>query len=411
LGDRVTSTDLTNYRLLILDDDAAVGMTIAAIAATLNFETRATLNSADFFQVLLEWQPTHVALDLIMPEVDGIEVMRYLGKQRSQVAIVITSGVGSRILDAAYRLAMEQGLNVLGTVSKPFRLDDLRRLLTCDITSTYSLQANPISADLLTITPETLHSAIQSRQFNVWYQPKISCQTGKLAGFEALVRWHHPELGLVMPDRFIPLAEDCGAIEPLTEQILTQALQWFSTRCSSPEELLSLNISARSLNNILFADRVAVLCQRQGIRPQQIILEVTETSAMSDPVASLDVLTRFRLKGLNLAIDDFGIGYSSLIQLARLPFSELKIDKTFVTTAMQSGESRTIIKAIVGLGSGLGLRVTAEGVEDRQTLQFLQDVGCNLAQGYFISRPMPASQAFDWQQPNWATISCDSQSG
>ncbi|WP_416667143.1 EAL domain-containing response regulator [Egbenema bharatensis] len=406
----MTATE-KQYRLLILDDDAAVGMTIAAIAATLNFETRATLTAADFFQVLSEWQPTHIALDLVMPEVDGIEVMRRLGEQQSQVAIVITSGVGSRILDAAYRLAMEQGLNVLGTASKPFRSDDLRRLLTCNIVNKSPLHNHSISPERLTITPDTLYKAINRHQFDVWYQPKIFCQTGKLAGFEALVRWHHPELGLVMPDRFIPLAEECGAIEPLTEQILTQALRWFSTRCSSPEELLSLNISAKSLSNILFADRVAVLCQHQGVQPQQIILEVTETSAMSDPVASLDVLTRFRLKGLNLSIDDFGIGYSSLIQLARLPFSELKIDKMFVTTAMQSDESRTIIKAIVGLGNGLGLRVTAEGVENEPTLQFLRDVGCNLAQGYFIARPMPAAQAFSWQKPNWATTPHDTQPG
>lgn len=384
-------------RLLILDDDAAVGMTIAAIAATLGFETRATLNATEFFHELTAWNPTHVALDLVLPEVDGVEVMRRLGAIQAQVAIVITSGVGSRVLDAAYRLATEQGLHVLGAIAKPFLPEELRRLLTCHVTS-LSSAARAAQSPALGVTPEVLEAALAQHQFQVWYQPKIACQTGRLAGFEALARWQHPELGWVLPDCFITLAEECGAIDPLTEQIFTQALHWFAHHCTSPEELLSLNISAKSLSDILFADRIADLCQAQGVRPEQVILEVTETSAMSDPVASLDVLTRFRIKGLSLSIDDFGVGYSSLIQLARLPFSELKIDKMFVTTAMQSAESRTIIKAIIGLGHGLGLRVTAEGVEDRQTLEFLQAVGCDSAQGYFIARPLAAAQVLAWQR-------------
>jgi len=137
-------------------------------------------------------------------------------------------------------------------------------------------------------------------------------------------------------------------------------------------------------------------CGKWSIDPQRVILEVTESAAMDDPTTALDVLTRLCMKGFRLSIDDFGTGYSSMVQLARIPFLELKIDKSFVMSATKSSESRTIIKAIVGLGQALELKVVAEGVEDQQTLDFLKSLDCDLAQGYFISRPMPSDKVTEW---------------
>ncbi|MGB3199951.1 MAG: EAL domain-containing response regulator [Nodosilinea sp.] len=386
-------------KLLILDDDPAIGQLITEIAHASGVLAVSTTTASDFFQHLQTWRPTHLALDLVMPDIDGIEVLRRLGELTCQAQVIIISGIGSRVLEAAYRSAAEHGLNVAGTISKPFSQNQLRSLLTTGKPNALGMakQAEaqiPPKENLVTIV--SLMTAIETHQIEVWYQPKVVCQTGQLAGFEALVRWRHPQAGLIPPDRFIPFAEQTGLIDLLTDAIYTEALAWFSTCFAQADLSLSINLSAKSLSDIRLADRIATTCHAYKIDPGRVILELTETSAMADPTTTLDLLTRLRIKGMQLSIDDFGVGYSSLIRLARLPFSELKIDKMFVITAMQSSESQNIINAIIGLGHSLGLRITAEGVEDELAFKFLQQVGCDLAQGYWLSRPMDGPAAAVW---------------
>ena len=217
-----------------------------------------------------------------------------------------------------------------------------------------------------------------------------------MIGFEALVRWFHPDAGLIMPDRFIPLAESSGLIGELTEQIFDLGLSWLARHFPKSELRLSVNISAKNLGDLHLVDRVSCLARQHDIHPCRLIFEVTETSAMDDPMASLNLLTRFRVKGFHLSLDDFGTGYSSMVQLVRLPFTEIKVDRSFVMAAMQSQESRAIIKSIVDLSHSLGLQATAEGVEDGPTLDFLMEIDCDLAQGYFIARPMPGETVAGW---------------
>ena len=159
---------------------------------------------------------------------------------------------------------------------------------------------------------------------------------------------------------------------------------------------MSFNVSAKNLKNPSFVDRVTRRFHDRNIDPERMIFELTETSAMEDPVTSLALLTRLRMKGFQLSIDDFGTGYSSMLQLVRLPFSEIKVDKSFVTTMRQSRESRTVVKSIVDLGRSLGIKVAAEGVEDAEILEYLKQIGCDLAQGYFIGRPMPGGETEHW---------------
>jgi len=380
-------------RLLVLDDDAEVGRTMTAIAMASGFDSQATSNAADFFNILQTWSPTHIALDLVMPDIDGIEVLRQLGQAGCKAQIIITSGIGEQVLKAAYRSAAEHGLGVVGTLSKPFSPDQLRSLLAKTTTATAELADRPSDEIEAAMTLPSFLGALEERHITVWYQPKFHCQSGQLAGFEALARWHHPQLGLISPDRFIPFAEAAGLIDILTDYVYDQALRWFTTHFLHTSLLLSLNISASSLSDIRLTDRIVSICQSYQIAPTRIILEMTETSAMADPVTTLDLLTRLRIKGMKLSIDDFGTGYSSLIRLARLPFSELKIDKMFVINAAQSSESQNIIKAIIGLGHSLGLRITAEGVEDPEAFQFLRAAGCDLAQGFWLARPMAGDAA------------------
>lgn len=389
-------TEMSPLRLLILDDDPAIGATITMMAAASQVDCRFTSAADDFFRQVETWRPTHIAIDLVMPGQDGIQVLQQLAERGCDAAIIITSGVDSRVLEAAHRSAKEHGLRVAGAIAKPFSLTTLRGLLSGPGASPVPLKAELDSAlSPPTITAEMLSDAIAHNQLSVAFQPKVSCAHGQLAGFEALARWRHPDQGAIAPVQFIAAAEQLGVIDELTEKIVSMALSEFGYHSRSGLSL-ALNVSASSLSNPDFADRLADLCEQQSVNPASVIVEVTESSAMSDQTTALDLLTRLRLKGFQLSIDDFGVGHSSLLQLARMPFSELKIDRSFVMSAMHSLESRTIIGAIAGLARSLGLRTVAEGVEDLSTFGFLKEAGCDLAQGYFIARPMPADAIARW---------------
>ncbi|HUP92267.1 MAG TPA: EAL domain-containing response regulator [Solimonas sp.] len=383
-------------RLLILDDDAAVGQTIMFVAEAAGMEARWVSAPQDFLREVAQWNPSHVAIDLVMPEMDGVEVIALLAERGCRARIIISSGVGSRVLDAARRSASEHGLDIAGVLPKPFMPATLRALLSEPAPPPRPPPGTMPARPEPEVTEAELRGALERREFELAYQPKIRCATRALAGFEALVRWKRPHGALVMPDRFIPLAESAGLIDALTEQVFEQSLRWFSEAFPDSGLSLSVNISARSLGDFRLGDHVAGLGREYLVDAGRLVLELTESSTMLDPTASLALLTRLRVRGYELSIDDFGTGYSSMVQLVRLPFSEMKVDKSFVMTAAQSEESRTVIRSIVDLGHSLGLRVIAEGVEDAGTLAYLRDVGCDLAQGYYISRPMPGSAVAAW---------------
>jgi EAL domain-containing protein (putative c-di-GMP-specific phosphodiesterase class I)/ActR/RegA family two-component response regulator len=389
---------MPNRRILILDDDAAVGQTIQWIAESLGFEAEFVTRPEEFFKRLDQMSPDIITIDLVMPELDGVEIMRLLAERKSRAKIVISSGMGSRVLDAAERSASQHSLDILGVLPKPVSKDALRVLVGegNDSQQPAALKEESPRGGPFEITKEALQGALDRHEFVMAYQPKIDCKSGTPAGFEALVRWMHPVRGTIMPDDFISIAESTGLIEVLTEQVFDQSLTWFSHSFPQSKLMLSLNLSAKSLVDFHLADSLAAMCNRFHIAPERIVLELTESSAMVDPILSLDLMTRFRVKGFQLSIDDFGTGFSSMIQLVRLPFSEIKVDKSFVTQARHSSESRSVIKSIVELGHSLGLLVTAEGVEDLDTLNYLNTLGCDLAQGYFIARPMWGEAARNW---------------
>lgn len=401
--------------LLILDDDPLVGCTMQFIAEDLGLETRFVSTATAFFAELEACRPTHIALDLIMPDMDGMEVIKGLAERGCRARIIITSGVGARVLDAAGRSAAEHGLDFAGVLSKPFAAGDLRELLaSAPVAQARATrpEASPQPADPppLELGAADLRRGLEANELAVVFQPKIACKDARLTGFEALVRWLHPDYGPIPPDRFVPLAEASGLITELTEQVLDRALRWFApldraTSGLAEDRYLSLavNLSAKSFSELSFVDRLAGRCERLQLAPARLILELTETSAMDDPVASLGLITRLRMKGFHLSIDDFGTGFSSMLQLVRLPFSELKVDKSFVMTALQSEESRTVVKSIVHLGRSLGLRTVAEGVETAEVLDFLGEIGCDQAQGYHIARPMTGDTGKRWMRERSAT--------
>jgi EAL domain-containing protein (putative c-di-GMP-specific phosphodiesterase class I) len=245
-----------------------------------------------------------------------------------------------------------------------------------------------------TLRMETsLRDAIASQQFVVYYQPQVDIASGRIIGMEALVRWEHPELGVISPVKFIPLAEETGMILPLGEWVLRtacrDAAQW---NRESPEPLrVSVNLSLRQLEQSDLVDRVRQALEDFGLPPELLDLEITESVASRDIASTRTLMLELRDLGVHLSLDDFGTGYSSLSHLSSLPMNTVKIDRSFVRTLLEAPKNAAIARSIIHMAHSLDLRVVAEGVEEAEQLEFLESNRCDLVQGYLYSPPVPAS--------------------
>ncbi len=395
-------------KIIVLDDDEAIAKTLQFMLERMGYEVYFTDKHTVFFEQIRLLQPQFIFLDLVMPFMDGVEVIEQLALNKVKARIVISSGAHPRVLEAAKLSAIEHGLIIAGILSKPFKNESLRQLLEEPKNNFKSSPSFRSFAEQVQVSD--LEQALGRHEISIALQPKVYCANQSLAGFEVLARWQHSELGEISPDIFIAIAEANGLIDILTKQVAEQALAWLAqlaTRIAEPPEMsglssllnnlvLSINISARSLRNKeLFID-IANQCETYGIRTNRIILELTETSAMDNPLESLDTLTRLRMQGFMVSIDDFGTGYSSMKQLVRLPFSEIKIDKSFVLSADVNTESMKITRSIIELARSLGLSTTAEGIESEEVLNSLRKLGCELAQGFYISRPLAIDKVDQW---------------
>ena len=333
-------------------------------------------------------------LDLGMPEMDGIEFVRNLVEQDFHGSLVLVSGEEARILESAARLALVHNLNVMGSIQKPVQRDTLATVL--DQWSKKETAAPPKPRK--TYGPDEVSRAISNNELTNFYQPKLRLHDGAFAGVETLVRWNHPDDGLVFPDQFIGVAEEHGLIESLTRAVLTQALRQASTWHKEGLKLTTaVNVSMENLSDLNFPNFVQSEMALHGISSEALVLEVTESRLMTNPKKSLDVLTRLRLKQINLSIDDFGTGHSSLAQLRDLPFNELKIDRSFVHGVRGNPGQRAIVEANLTMARELGMSVVGEGVEDKDDWDYLRAHGCDYAQGYFMAKPMPAALIGDWR--------------
>lgn len=251
-------------------------------------------------------------------------------------------------------------------------------------------QAKPI------IDISDLAHAIQSDELRLLYQPKIALPSHALAGVEALARWQHPSLGHIPPTDFIPLAEETGLIDALTEWAVTAAAAaWMAWSQQGLITNIAVNFSAKSLDRLEFPDIIEQICKQHGMPCEHLVIELTE-SATSGQIELLDTMTRFRIKDFKISLDDFGTGYSSLVQILRAPFSELKIDRSVVADSDTSKDCRIMLKAIIDLAHHLDLPTVAEGVETQAVATLLEEMGCDMAQGYFFSRPLPLHAMLGW---------------
>ncbi|HTE41990.1 MAG TPA: EAL domain-containing response regulator, partial [Steroidobacteraceae bacterium] len=327
---------------------------IQKVARSTGFAVMGMADSTEFQAALSTRAPSVVLLDLQLADCDGVELLRGLADAGCRALIILMSGYDVRVLSIARKIGLSLGLEMADPLEKPFRLAELRQILQKIRGKNYYPDA------------AALREAIDKDRLELFFQPIVTLSTGRTIGFEALVRWRHPEFGIVMPDRFIGLAERENLITPLTDRVLELAAGQIATwRKEGIEPFVSVNVSA---NNIVASlpDDLIQLCSRYDIPPRALRLELTETAAMGNPALMSEVLTRVRLKGFQLAIDDFGTGYSSLVQLHRLPFSELKIDRSFVGEMAGSADASLIVGVIVNLGHGLHLELIAEGIETEQ---------------------------------------------
>lgn len=371
--------------ILIADDDPDVADFVRTVALDCGFSAEA-VSSADTLQPRLTVpQLTHIFLDLNMPGFDGIEVLRHLAQIRCTAQVVILSGADHKIREAARRLGSEMGLDMAGALGKPIHLADLRMLL------------NGLKPTYIEPTAASVEHAIRADELFLEYQPRVDLASGTLAGVEALVRWRQPSGTIVMPDNFLPVIENTDVIDALTWAVIAQALdqvrRWANDGVDCP---VSINLSPRNLSSLAFVDQLAAMCGQHGVRPDRVTLELTETAAIRDQVATIDILTRLRLKGFSLSIDDFGTGFSSIAMLHRLPFNEAKIDRSFVAELGSCDDTKIIVRAMIDLAHNLSLHTCAEGVEDEAALDILRGLGCDLVQGYHLGRPMAGAAIPSW---------------
>jgi diguanylate cyclase (GGDEF)-like protein len=240
-----------------------------------------------------------------------------------------------------------------------------------------------------------LYKALEQEEFLLYYQPQIDLNTGKIVGMEALIRWLHPERGLVAPDLFIPLAEETGLICQIDEWVLrTACLQNRAWQLMGiPPIRIAVNLSARQFLQANTVKIIAKILSETGLNPEALEIEITESAAMTDVNFTVSVLQQLLQMGIRISLDDFGTGYSSLWSLKNLPLNSLKIDRSFVADLMNGRGGATIVKVAIALGQGLNLQVIAEGVETAEQLEFLQSIECDMAQGYLFSKPLPAAEA------------------
>jgi EAL domain-containing protein (putative c-di-GMP-specific phosphodiesterase class I) len=366
--------------LLGLDDDPDIGELIRTIGANAGFLVETSTVPGVFKEALRKLRPDVVVLDLQMPAMDGVQMLRWLAEEAIDAGVVLVSGMDERTIASAEQFGVSRGVRVLGTLQKPFTAEDMLEKLLFARAATQALTA----ADL--------HNAIDRRELRVLFQPTIQRfpdNTWDVGAVEALVRWQHPQRGVLQPDAFIAMSEREGLGRSVTDFVLQQGIEqlkgWRAARLGVG---LRVNVPAMLIADLDFPDRLAAMLSEHEVDASDLTIEITETAMLARHADTFDILTRLRVKNINLAIDDFGIGYSSLTQLFELPFNEMKIDKSLVLRVPQSKEARIMVEALVQLAHKLGLRACAEGVETEDTLEFLTSVACDSAQGFLISRPI-----------------------
>jgi EAL domain-containing protein (putative c-di-GMP-specific phosphodiesterase class I)/FixJ family two-component response regulator len=389
-------TDPSAVGIVLLDDDPFMLKLLSVMLAQLGYTRLAACDNGEkALQQVTEGAVDLIFLDINMPGMDGVEFIRRLVDCRYSGSVILVSGENSRILESVEKLIEAHHLIALGRLQKPVKPEELANLIG-------RLKPNKGHQELAhpsrqPYNVDELRASIAQGELVNYYQPKVALATFEVVGMESLVRWQHPVEGIVFPDQFLGLAEQHGLLTDVTGVVLVEAMKQAKAWSQAGHRLpVAVNVSMDDLIALDFPDVVAKLAASVGVEPCLLILEVTEGQVMRQRSTILDVLSRLSLKRFGLAIDDFGTGHSSLAQLRDLPFDELKVDRSFVHGASKDPTRHAICSASLRMAHQLRMNVVAEGIEDQEDWDCLAHLGCDIGQGYFIARPMPAAAVLNW---------------
>ena len=339
--------------------------------------------------------PDLLIVDLEMPRMDGSELLSALSTRHLRSPVIVASSRESALRHSVEDMGTALGLRILGSLPKPLTEAALGKLLQRQPGNTASehLPASP------SIDPDALRTAIERREISVFYHPQVEVGSARVRGLEALARWHHPQQGWIPPDAFIPVAEQHGLIHALTLHVMDQAMAQSARWARQGLDLsIAINVSPLLLDRPDLVQEISALQCKHQLRAEQVVVEVTESTLLRDLAIALGVLTRLRLRGFRLSLDDYGTGFSSMQQLARIPFTELKIDRSFVHGASERDSLQVILRSALEMANELGLETVAEGVESVQDWRLVRQFGCTLAQGWLLAKAMPAADFEPWLQ-------------
>lgn len=389
---------LAGARVLVLEDDVIQRETVLLLLQNLGVRQIEVASSGE--EALQRLNGADSGFDLTLCDLcvldknasDGVQFIR-MAASRPIGALVLMSGVEADVLHSAGRLALEAGVSKVERLRKPVTQRELERVMRRVLAGAPASHRSPVAARSVLWTREALETALRRREFLACFQPKIALATGRLAGMEILCRWVHPFAGVVPPGDFIPIMEREGLIDALTEQMFMQGLdavyRWKQRGLTVP---VAINVSPLTLQKIGLTNRWRSLLAKRGLSADMVTVELTETAAPADFQGLLETVTRLRIHGFGVSLDDFGNGYSSMQLLSDLPITEVKIDRSFVSRVPHEERSVLILDTILDLARKLKLDVVAEGIETAEAADFLRSAGCQLGQGYFFGRPAPFHQ-------------------
>lgn len=376
--------------ILVLEDDDFQRKMTTKMLSTLEVNICEASNGVEALALLNTENsiPIDIALcDINMPEMDGMEFMRHLGEKRCTTSIVILSTLDAALLASVAKMSLAYGINLLEVIEKPISLERLKQL----ISQFSSPEKKPITS-LPTLPNFSLEEIVQgvcAREFEPYFQPKVDLKTGLIIGAEALARWIHPTHGLIPPFAFIGLLEQNNMLDDLTFLMLEKSLVALGLFNKKGLQItISVNLSITSLTDVSLANKIVQMVQDAGVLADQIIFEITESATMTNVAHALENLARLRMNGFGLSIDDYGTGYASMQQLTRIAFTELKIDQSFIKYFNKTPSLRIIVESSIEIARKLKYKSVAEGVETKEDWNLLKNLGCDIAQGYYIAKPM-----------------------
>lgn len=371
---------------LIVDDEPGIRNFVQHVAESVGMQAVGAISGSDALNKLKTLSPTIIVMDMQMPNGDGVQLIQGLAGLGIQAKIVIISGADTRLLEISAEIARQRGLDIGAVLHKPVRFEELRRTLS-ELYST----TMPFSA-------ATLREIIDGDAPILHYQPKIRLSDAAFCGVEALLRCRDAADRPVEPELAISIAEQSGLMPELNDRICRAAIEQRRQWSEAGRELdVAINLCASASFEHDLPDRLAALCAEHKVPNTAITLEMTERALERDHLVAMETMARLRLMGFRLSIDDFGTGHSSLVRLRQMPFTELKIDRSFVTNLEKSAENAVIVRSLVQLAHNLEMHCVIEGVEEAYALKFAAQLGCGEAQGFHIARAMPPSEIREFE--------------